>query len=138
MAKSRRTQDIRRLLEQRKRQLNADLQGMIRTVRHESRGERTADEQDVAESDTRSDIDLAVIQMKAETIARIDAALRRLDQGGHGDCVECGEKISLERLTAMPFALRCRECEASREKAMKGGRMRQGTSWRESIAGSLD
>ena len=138
MAKSRRAQDIRRLLEQRKRQLNADMQGMMRTVRQESRGERTADEQDVAESDTRSDIDLAVIQMKAETVARIDAALRRLDQGGHGDCVECGEKISIERLTAMPFALRCRECEASREKAMKGGRVRQGTSWRESVAGSLD
>jgi DnaK suppressor protein len=138
MAKSRRAQDIRRLLEQRKRQLNADMQGMMRAVRQESRGERTADEQDVAESDTRSDIDLAVIQMKAETVARIDAALRRLDQGGHGDCVECGEKISIERLTAMPFALRCRECEASREKAMKGGRVRPGTSWRESMAGSLD
>ena len=138
MAKSRRAQDIRRLLEQRKRQLNADMQGMMRTVRQESRGERSADEQDVAESETRSDIDLAVIQMKAETVARIDAALRRLDQGGHGDCVECGEKISIERLTAMPFALRCRACEASREKAMKGGRVRQGTSWRESMAGSLD
>ena len=138
MAKSRRAQDIRRLLEQRKRQLNADMQGMMRTVRQESRGERSADEQDVAESETRSDIDLAVIQMKAETVARIDAALRRLDQGGHGDCVECGEKISIERLTAMPFALRCRECEASREKAMKGGRVRQGTSWRESMSGTLD
>jgi DnaK suppressor protein len=138
MAKSRRAQDIRRLLEQRKRQLNADMQGMMRSVRQERRGERTADEQDVAESDTRGDIDLAVIQMKAETVARIDAALRRLDQGGHGDCVECGEKISIERLTAMPFALRCRECEASREKAMNGGRVRQGTSWRESMAGSLD
>ncbi|HET9271519.1 MAG TPA: TraR/DksA C4-type zinc finger protein [Vicinamibacterales bacterium] len=138
MAKSRRAQDIRRLLEQRKRQLNAEMQGMMRTVRHESRGERTADEQDVAESDTRSDIDLAVIQMKAETVARIDAALRRLDQGGHGDCVECGEKISIERLTAMPFALRCRDCEQSREKAMSGGRGRTGTSWKDSIAGSLD
>jgi len=138
MAKSRRAQDIRRLLEQRKRQLNAEMQGMMRTVRHESRGERTADEQDVAESDTRSDIDLAVIQMKAETVARIDAALRRLDQGGHGDCVECGEKISIERLTAMPFALRCRDCEQSREKAMTGGRGRAGTSWKDSIAGSLD
>jgi len=138
MAKSRRVQDIRRLLEQRKRQLNAEMQGMIRTVRHESRGERTADEQDVAESDTRSDIDLAVIQMKAETVARIDAALRRLDQGGHGDCVECGEKISIERLTAMPFALRCRDCEQSREKAMTGGRGRSGASWKDSIAGSLD
>ena len=138
MAKSRRTQDLRRLLEQRKRQLGAELQGMMRSVRHDSRSERGADEQDVAEADTRSDIDLAVIQMKAETVARIDAALKRLDQGGHGDCVECGEKISIERLTALPFALRCRDCEQSREKAMNGGRVRSTTAWRDSIAGSLD
>jgi DnaK suppressor protein len=138
MATSRRAQNLRRLLEQRKRQLTAEMQGMMRTVRQDSRAERTADEQDVAESETRSDIDLAVIQMKAETVARVDAALRRLDQGGHGDCVECGEKISIERLTALPFALRCRDCEESREKALNGGRMRTGTAWRDSIAGSLD
>jgi DnaK suppressor protein len=138
MAKSRRAQNIKQLLEQRKRQLTAEMQGMMRTVRHESRGERTADEQDVAESDTRSDIDLAVIQMKAETVARINAALKRLAQGGHGDCVECGEKISIERLTALPFALRCRDCEESREKALNGGRVRSGSTWRDSVAGSLD
>ena len=138
MAKSRRTQTIKQLLEQRKRQLNAEMQGMMRTVRHDSRSERGADEQDVAEADTRSDIDLAVIQMKAETVARIDAALRRLDQGGHGDCVECGEKISIERLTALPFALRCRDCEQSREKAINGGRVRTATAWRDSLGGSLD
>jgi DnaK suppressor protein len=138
MAKSRRAQNIKQLLEQRKRQLNAEMQGMMRTVRHDSRSERGADEQDVAEADTRSDIDLAVIQMKAETVARIDAALRRLDQGGHGDCVECGEKITIERLTALPFALRCRDCEESREKAMNGGRVRTATAWRDSLAGSLD
>ena len=137
MAKSRRAQNIRLLLEQRKKQLAAEMQGMMRSVRHDSRSERGADEQDVAEADTRSDIDLAVIQMKAETVARIDAALKRLDQGGHGDCVECGEKISIERLTALPFALRCRDCEQSREKAMNGGRVRSATAWRDSIA-SLD
>lgn len=134
MAKSRRAQNIRQLLEQRKRQLTAEMQGMMRDVRREGRAARAADEQDEAEADTRSDIDLAVIQLKSETVARIDAALRRLDQGGHGDCVECGEKISIERLTALPFALRCRDCEDSREKAMNGGRLRASTSWRDSMA----
>jgi len=137
MAKSRRAQNIRQLLEQRKRQLTAEMQGMMRDVRREGRAARAADEQDEAEADTRSDIDLAVIQLKSETVARIDAALRRLDQGNHGDCVECGEKISIERLTALPFALRCRDCEESREKAMNGGRVRSATAWRDSIA-SLD
>ena len=37
MAKSRRAQNIRQLLEQRKRQLTAEMQGMMRDVRHEGR-----------------------------------------------------------------------------------------------------
>ena len=129
---------LRQLLEARRKQLTVEMQGMMRDVRAGRADERAADEQDVAESYQRSDVDLAVVQMKAETVARIDAALKRLDQGGHGDCVECGEKISIERLTALPFALRCKDCEESREKALKGGRVRSSTSWRDSMAGSLD
>jgi DnaK suppressor protein len=129
-----RAQNLKKLLEQRKRQLAAELQGLVRDVRHEGRRDRGADEQDIAEADTRNDIDLAVIQMKSETVARIDAALKRLAKGDHGDCVECGEKISIERLTALPFALRCRECEELREKAMSSGRVRSNTGWRDSMA----
>jgi DnaK suppressor protein len=136
MAKARphRADNIRKMLEQRKRQLTAELQGLMRDVRREGRRERGADEHDVAEADTRSDIDLAVIQLKSETVARIDAALKRLEKGDHGDCVECGEKISMERLTALPFALRCRDCEESREKSMSSARARAGGGWRDSMA----
>jgi DnaK suppressor protein len=136
MATSRRTQTIRRQLEQRKRELTAEMQGMRREARQTGRADyRGADEQDAAVADQRSDIDLAVMQMKAETVARIDTALRRLDQGTHGNCVECGEKISLERLAALPFALRCRNCEQSREKAATRRAERPKSLWRDSSAG---
>jgi DnaK suppressor protein len=139
MARAQRAQTIRRQLEQRKRQLTSEMHGLMRDVRLAGDAERRAvDEQDVAVADQRSDIALAVIQMKAETVTRIDAALRRLDQGSHGDCVECGERISIERLTALPFALRCRDCEESRERALNGRNVRTTSVWRDQAAGGAD
>jgi DnaK suppressor protein len=35
----------------------------------------------------------------------------------YGDCFECGDEIAEARLRALPFAVRCRECEQSREAA---------------------
>lgn len=40
----------------------------------------------------------------------IDAALRRLDDGTYGMCVNCGDAISEERLRAVPTAALCRGC----------------------------
>lgn len=39
-----------------------------------------------------------------ETIRKINAALRRLDEGSYGYCLESGEEIGLERLLAYPIA----------------------------------
>ncbi len=50
-------------------------------------------------------------------LERIDAALRRLDNGEYGICPECGAEIDLARLQAVPFALECRECAATHEAA---------------------
>ena len=58
-----------------------------------------------------------LIQMKAETVKRIDTALRRLDEGTYGDCFECGNEIAGVRLRALPFALRCKDCEEMHEVA---------------------
>jgi DnaK suppressor protein len=55
--------------------------------------------------------------MKSETLTKIDAALRRLEEGTYGDCFECGDQISEARLRALPFAVRCKDCEEARETA---------------------
>lgn len=56
-----------------------------------------------------------------ETLKAIQAALKRLDAGSYGICVECDTKIDLRRLEARPFATRCiscaRELEESGEQA---------------------
>jgi DnaK suppressor protein len=39
------------------------------------------------------------------------AALRKLDEGGFGDCERCGEPIAEKRLEALPFARYCIDCQ---------------------------
>jgi DnaK suppressor protein len=56
-----------------------------------------------------------------ESIRKIDLALRRLDEGIYGFCAECSEKISVERLKILPFALLCKDCQETKEKQAKIG-----------------
>ena len=49
---------------------------------------------------------------RAQEIARIDAALARLQEGEYGFCLDCGEKIAAKRLAADPAAALCLACAA--------------------------
>ena len=46
----------------------------------------------------------------------IDAALRRMDDGTYGKCVNCGAPIPEERLEAMPWATLCIDCKRKEER----------------------
>ena len=59
----------------------------------------------------------AVMEASSEALARIEQALRRLDEGRYGRCAECGDAIAVRRLLALPFAVRCLDCEERREVA---------------------
>ena len=43
-------------------------------------------------------------------IVRIEAAIGRIDAGTYGECVECGNAISPQRLAALPTAAKCIAC----------------------------
>ena len=73
------------------------------------------DQGESSEVDIQDEIGFALMQMKAETLDKIDAALGRLGEGTYGDCFECGEEIAEARLWALPFALRCRDFEEAHE-----------------------
>ena len=116
--KSSRYNELKRMLEDRRRELMSEVQGKIRESRAEGNKERDVlDQGESSEVDIQDDIEFALIQMKAETLNKIDAALRRLEEGTYGDCFECGEEISEARLRALPFAVRCKDCEEARETA---------------------
>ena len=46
-------------------------------------------------------------------------ALRKLDEGGFGECERCGEPIGEKRLEALPFARFCIECQRRLEREDK-------------------
>ena len=53
---------------------------------------------------------------QADQMARqLTAALRRLEEGSYGDCLECGEPIAEARLQAQPWASLCIDCQSERE-----------------------
>ena len=70
--------------------------------------------------ETEQGLDLAVLQMKADTCRDIEGALRRIQAGTFGRCEKCGDVIPPARLQAVPFASRCRDCQAKAEESGSG------------------
>ena len=104
------------------------MQGKIRHVRAETNQTKQNEVFDAGESseaDIQEDIEFALIQMKAETLNKINEALGRLEEGLYGNCFECGEEIAEARLRALPFAVRCKDCEEAREVAAERERIWQ-------------
>src|SRR6187549_2332563 len=118
--------ELTRILEERRREIMDQVQEKIRDVRTESPNSPTQGVLDAAESseaDIQDEIEFALIQMKAETLNKIEEALRRLEEGTYGFCFECGEEITEKRLRALPFAVRCKDCEEAREVKQQRDRL---------------
>ena len=131
--------DLRKMLEDRKKDILAQLKDKIRDVRAENvsgKANTVLDPGESSEVGIQEDIEFALIQMKAETLNKINEALNRLEEGAYGNCFECGEEISPKRLRALPFAVRCKECEEARELAAQ--RERFYAQRRGSTSGFLD
>jgi len=123
-AKASRYDELRKMLEDRRRELLNAVHDKIRDARADGNKERDVlDQGESSEVDIQEDIEFALIQMKSETLNKVGAALRRLEEGTYGDCYECGEEIAEARLRALPFAVRCKDCEEARETAERRERL---------------
>ena len=71
---------------------------------------------DEAAADTIIDIDNAVIGLHLQEISDLNAALDRIQAGVYGVCLDCGDDIDFERLSAYPSAKRCPRCQRLHEK----------------------
>lgn len=65
---------------------------------------------------TARDLEFALDEHESAALSQIDAALKRLDAGVYGDCMDCGLAIPLLRLQATPQALRCVSCQEVAER----------------------
>jgi DnaK suppressor protein len=131
--------ELKRILEERRREILSEVQGRMRDVRAEAasgEGQGVLDTAESSEADIQDDIEFALIQMKAETLHKIEEALIRLEENTYGNCFECGDEINERRLRALPFAVRCKDCEEARELAER--RERQLASRRSAAGFMLD
>ena len=112
--------ELKKILEERRKEILNEVQVKMRDVRAvgaSGEGQGVLDAAETSEADIQDDIELALIQMKSETLHKIEEALARLDEQTYGYCFECGDEISERRLRALPFAVRCKDCEEAREIA---------------------
>lgn len=94
-----------------------ELRESLRTLRDGVGDLQVHDVEERGVRETEQGLDLAVMQLKAETCRDIEGALRRIQAGTFGRCESCGETIPPARLEAVPFAIRCRDCQAEAEES---------------------
>ncbi len=98
----RRRESLRRVLAQ---------QGQLATQ------ERTVgDSVDAAVDSAQGELDAQLAAAESRELAAIEAALDRFRQGDYGLCEACGKPIPAARLTALPFAKLCINCQRADER----------------------
>lgn len=107
-------EEVQALLEARRRQLADELAGLTRPPEAGSNlsfGKRIGEGTTEAVERISS---TAAARSIAGTLAEIDRALEKVDEGTYGQCDNCGQPIGSERLEAIPFATLCVMCSARR------------------------
>jgi len=105
---------LRGMLEDRRRDIQQKLRYLREALPAEAGDVRDTEEQSL--DDFVQEVDFALMQMKSETLRRIDDAIGRLEGGTYGLCAECDQEIAAARLKALPFAEKCRDCQEAEER----------------------
>lgn len=74
------------------------------------------DEVDQANADIEQSMRMQLKNRETFTLQKINAALRRIEDGSYGECESCGESIELRRLQARPTTTLCIACKEEEEK----------------------
>lgn len=112
---------IRELLQRRRRDILSANQATNRELRALQNQERDPEYEENAQAELADYTLSSLMESQRREIMLIDAALRRMDMGVFGKCVDCGYDIPLERLQALPFAIRCEEDATRHELEVRGG-----------------
>lgn len=118
-----RDEELKRVLERWRQGLRRSLDEKLADVRantgHDGGHPEALDTADASESVLQLDVSLSLSVMTAEVLRRVDDALARIASGDYGVCVDCNGEIPTKRLAAVPFAVRCRDCEELREAEVR-------------------
>jgi DnaK suppressor protein len=110
------TDDIRRVLEERRDQMRERLDALAQPPElgaAQGFGKRIGDGTVEA---IRRQTDIGVGSSLEESLARTERALEKLDDGSYGVCDACGATIPAPRLHAMPDSVLCVTCAGARRR----------------------
>ncbi len=105
--------EIKQLLLKMREEIIRDMNA-IRENEHKEHNE-IGDEYDLASQERERELGIIMSVQDKNKLMAIEDALRRIEEGTYGYCEECGEKISKQRLKAVPFATLCVNCKAKKE-----------------------
>ncbi len=100
-----------------KAELMGDSKSTITDLQNSTRN--IPDIADRASEETDRALELRTRDRQRKLVAKIDAALRRIDEGEYGYCEETGDPISLKRLDARPIATLSLEAQERHERREK-------------------
>ncbi|MEN9763937.1 MAG: hypothetical protein RI906_3763 [Pseudomonadota bacterium] len=108
---------LRDIMHKRSRVLEGEIAAKLReSVEDLEMLGRVGDSGDMAWVESESGLDLAEAQRDIQEWRGIREAIRRIDTGEYGVCIDCASDIPLERLRSQPLALRCIDCQVRRER----------------------
>jgi DnaK suppressor protein len=107
----------RRLLDEKKSSLSQEI-AKTRSAEEETTEESTQDIADKAVSSYTREFLYSLTDGERGTLLQIDEALERIDEGSYGFCTNCGQPMAEKRLTAVPWAPYCVDCQELAEKGM--------------------
>jgi len=91
-----------------------------RTVLHmKDEAANFPDPNDRATQESEFSLELRTRDRERKLIRKIDEALKRIEDGSYGYCLETGEEIGIKRLEARPVATLCLEAQERRERREK-------------------
>ena len=100
-----------------KNELMSDSKDTIETLQDNTRA--IPDISDRASEETDRALELRTRDRQRKLVSKIDAALRRIEEGEYGYCEETGDPISLRRLDARPIATMSLEAQERHERREK-------------------
>lgn len=115
-------------------QLIAQRDALRKTVDEDLHGfevhdEGVGDEGDAAMDGAQTEINSQIAALESRELSQIENAIQQIREGHYGICTSCQEKISLERLKALPFTTTCISCQRQDESQHRGRRQDEDAHW---------
>jgi DnaK suppressor protein len=102
--------------------LRGDVHAMADSALKQTRSESSGDLSfmpihmaDLGTDNFEQEFTLSLMENEETTLAQIDAALERIEEGAYGNCAECEARIPKTRLNAIPYTPHCVKCASKLE-----------------------